>query len=664
MSNIYADSQAMYRRLGYCPIPAKGKRPSARGYNHAADLTDADYERMAAQHKADNIGLSPHGFIVLDVDAAQDHNRKNADGVATFDALQKELGPLPTTWTNTARGKDSKARHYLYRIPDQYQGCKADAKTGKPTPRFNSNDPGIDMICEGTRHILVYPSIHPQTGSQYRWYDPQGNECGAPALAELPTLPDKWLRHFLKPDIATVAKPRTNTPTVAINTTTGDMCKSVTTALGKYFSDPASKGSRHDTARDAMHKLARMNAEGHHGAIDAIERIHPYYISLVAQSRDGGEREAEAEWQRMCDGVQAQIDARPNTEDPCLTYRSGRRNTPTPNARATQNMSTPLTTVFTMSELMGMRFKPPTPLIPGIVVSGTILLVAPPKIGKSWMCLDLGYQLATGGRAFGSIPLTSRPVLYMALEDGPRRLRSRLETLGHTQPAPLLSFVTQTEDPEANLMHFMEKHKADKPTVILDTLGKVLALYPRENNEGAYEHDYRVLGGLQSRVMAYDGASLLMVHHNNKSRSGDFVDTVNGTNGIAGSADAIMKLDRKRGDNNGLLQVTSRDSSEGEYAMTFQDGLWTLDGDTIETAQLTAGEVKATMRSGTTLKTVLALVKQHPEGIRPYQIAEETTLTAQVASNYLQRLAKQNAIENVGRGVYRPFIPHESGEYT
>ena len=65
------------------------------------------------------------------------------------------------------------------------------------------------------------------------------------------------------------------------------------------------------------------------------------------------------------------------------------------------------------------------------------LLVGPPKKGKSWLVANIGLAVAAGGLALGVIPVTQRPVLYLALEDGHRRLQSRFRRiLGFGQPIP------------------------------------------------------------------------------------------------------------------------------------------------------------------------------------------------------------------------------------
>jgi RecA-family ATPase len=58
------------------------------------------------------------------------------------------------------------------------------------------------------------------------------------------------------------------------------------------------------------------------------------------------------------------------------------------------------------------------------VPEGCILLAGPPKVGKSWLTLGLGLSVASGGKALGRIDVTAGQVLYLALEDTPRRLKA------------------------------------------------------------------------------------------------------------------------------------------------------------------------------------------------------------------------------------------------
>ena len=121
--------------------------------------------------------------------------------------------------------------------------------------------------------------------------------------------------------------------------------------------------------------------------------------------------------------------------------------------------------------------------------------------------------------------------------------------------------------------------------MILDTLGKVKP--PKASYEDSYQADYRLGSRLKESIDDSPGSTLLVVHHSRKAESTDFVDAVSGTQGIAGSADFLLVLSRKRHDDEAVLAVTGRDIAEREYALKSDGGLWTLDGTSLADAAKT-----------------------------------------------------------------------------
>ena len=150
------------------------------------------------------------------------------------------------------------------------------------------------------------------------------------------------------------------------------------------------------------------------------------------------------------------------------------------------------------------------------------------------------------------------------------------------------------------------------------------------------------------------GATLLVVHHTRKSESADFVDSVSGTQGVAGSADFVLVLSRKRHENNALLSVTGRDIPEGEYALAGDQGLWQLDGDTLAAARQTAHTRRETGRLGDRALEVLAFVNGRKE-TRRADVAQALGLDPKRASETLSRLAETGRIRKAARGVYAPL---------
>jgi RecA-family ATPase len=79
---------------------------------------------------------------------------------------------------------------------------------------------------------------------------------------------------------------------------------------------------------------------------------------------------------------------------------------------------------FTAAELMAFEFPEARWAVPGIIPEGVTLLAGKPKQGKSWASLGISIAVATGGEALGKVRVERGEVLYLALEDNPRRLQS------------------------------------------------------------------------------------------------------------------------------------------------------------------------------------------------------------------------------------------------
>jgi hypothetical protein len=116
--------------------------------------------------------------------------------------------------------------------------------------------------------------------------------------------------------------------------------------------------------------------------------------------------------------------------------------------------------------------------------------------------------------------------------------------------------------------------------------------------------------------------ALAVLHHDRKATSHDFVDSVSGTNGIAGAADTVIVISRPRNEAEGLLKVTGRDVVEAEYAVTLEDGCWALMGDTLDAAAGIAATLRATANLSDRSAEVLRFVAKHPEGVRAAEVAQ------------------------------------------
>ncbi|MBW3091324.1 AAA family ATPase [Bifidobacterium miconisargentati] len=328
---------------------------------------------------------------------------------------------------------------------------------------------------------------------------------------------------------------------------------------------------------------------------------------------------------------------------------------------------------FSMAELIQQDFPPVEQVAEGIISAGLSILASAPKAGKSWLSLQLAVTAADGGRFLGSIPVSARPVMYLTLEDGPRRLLSRLKRMGYDkQTKKPVEFVTSAKDTDLMqvMRDFLNQHREEKPLIILDTLARFRMTLPVVKGETEYQADYRIAGSLQDLIAEYDGAALIVVHHVRKMGDSDFLQEISGSNGIAGAADSVLKLNRKRLESEGTVQITSRDAAEGEYKVAFDQntGLWSLDGDNLNDAADAAREYRETSGVGDMMQQVVQFVGKHPTGIsspagiRPYEVAEELPgFSSQTAAVYLKRAADAGRIRRTGRGLYLPNSTDQQG---
>lgn len=313
----------------------------------------------------------------------------------------------------------------------------------------------------------------------------------------------------------------------------------------------------------------------------------------------------------------------------------------------------PLDGAFSARHLMRRCFPPVEYVVPGVIPEGLTLLTAAPKIGKSWMVLLIALMVATGGEIFDSVPVQKRPVLYLALEDGPRRLQDRLRTLGASEDGePGLVFLTalQVSAPEA-IRAFLDRHAGERPLIILDTLGKVRGVY---TGNDAYQKDYGQMSALKELVDAHPGSSLIVVHHTKKAETVDFLDSVSGTQGLAGAADSILVIRRERHTGEAVLHVTSRDAAEGEYAMTFTDGVWSLDGPSLVDAAAAVERRKATSGLGDDMTRIVEELGKHPEGVRAGDLAQDLGMEPDTTGRYLRRAVDADRAVKLNRGLYGP----------
>lgn len=214
-----------------------------------------------------------------------------------------------------------------------------------------------------------------------------------------------------------------------------------------------------------------------------------------------------------------------------------------------------------MTELYDQSFQKRPPIIDGLILPGTYIFAGAPKLGKSFLMMQIAYHVATGTDMWG-YHVHKGTVLYLALEDDLRRLQERLFRMFGTECTDDLYLATRSDTLEGNLINQMEAFREDHPDtslIIIDTLQKVKE---QGNDKYSYANDYETIGKLKA-FTDFTGISLLIVHHTRKQQSDDHFEMISGTTAIHGAADGAFILHKdKRVGSEAILEISGRDQMD------------------------------------------------------------------------------------------------------
>ena len=438
-------------------------------------------------------------------------------------------------------------------------------------------------------------------------------------------------------------------------------CDYVTTMTARWASDTPNAGGHQWLLGQTVRLAAAMRA----GCITRVDAAAALKTLQARQVSTTGKEPTDDDWKRIrkhANDIAATMTAEKLAQELGDHHAADDLfDTTLPKANA-EPAEGSLVDIYTARALQHMLFEPLREFVPGLIVEGCGLIVGGPKLGKSWWTLALAAALADGRPVFGGIKTDPTPVLLLALEDGRRRIQDRLTNIlglfGDWSERLYLLHSIAPDHVGGLLTKFYREHPGG--LAIIDTLGKIRVSAPTTGN--VYADDYKFVGALKAIVDAYPGSGLLIVHHDRKAHAEDFVSGTSGSNGIAGAADSILALSRKRNSDQGALRVTGRDIVEGEYAMTTTDGVWQLVGKNLTSAAeaMHAGEDDDDRMSDRDRAAVEFVTGRATT--TPKELSEELDIKDTIAGNILARLWKAERIGKKERGVYTPAPPRETRE--
>ncbi len=310
---------------------------------------------------------------------------------------------------------------------------------------------------------------------------------------------------------------------------------------------------------------------------------------------------------------------------------------------------------FTGDWLLGQELPPQQWAVPGLIPEGLSLLAGKSKIGKSWMALGIAISVAAGGIALGEFRCPPGEVLYLALEDNAKRIQKRLRRIldGETCPTGLHFWLAAPtlDNGLAKKLHAWLAEHPDCRLVIIDTYVRVMP--EQKRNGSAYQQEAKAAEVLQKLADAHE-CSILLIHHQRKMAADDVVDTVSGTQGIAGTCDGILMMTRERAQADALLYVTGRETEEtGEYALKWdaRTATWTLAGSAKE------AKLGAERKQARDLLAELPGYKTPTEVARILNSRDNGSRSVDAMKHLLARMWQDGLIGNDGSGRYGVASP-------
>jgi len=311
----------------------------------------------------------------------------------------------------------------------------------------------------------------------------------------------------------------------------------------------------------------------------------------IVPRKNENEKQADSEVKKAVENYQALTTTqRRDFQNQVLNPKS----TPVEN-----DISDPVKTSWTVSELLAATFPEPKWAVPGLIPDGLTFLSGRPKVGKSWLALQLAHACGTGGYFLG-VKVEQHKVLFIAYEDSPRRLQSRIRA--HNIPASAqIRFETTWPKLSADglTLIYSEITMHGYDLIIIDTLTRALG--------GDDQMDLAlmssVIGNLQGMAINH-GISVVCNDHLRKPNGFESnpIDDIMGSTGKAAAIDCALGLYREQGRHGATLKIIGREVEERELALRW-DGLtrcWQNEGE--------AGDVRKDSFKGEVIEAIQGII--------------------------------------------------------
>lgn len=259
-----------------------------------------------------------------------------------------------------------------------------------------------------------------------------------------------------------------------------------------------------------------------------------------------------------------------------------------------------------------------------ILMEGTCILSAKPKLGKSWFSLGIGVAVAKGEDFLG-YKTRQCSVLYLDLETSEVLQKKRLKrALGSLEDddadidVPDNFYIdTETDSLENGFVEQIEAYLKEDPKiglVIIDVF-QIIRSAAKNTKETEYEHAYRDITPLNELAQKHHIAIILVCHDRKAVDPDDPFSNILGSTGLQGAATQMIVMYRRRKNDPIHISVKGK-TIDGlpELDVKLENGRWSLtdpiDSDALDKASANEEYINSDIR-----RAVVEIVA-HEEGWR------------------------------------------------
>ena len=212
------------------------------------------------------------------------------------------------------------------------------------------------------------------------------------------------------------------------------------------------------------------------------------------------------------------------------------------------------------ASLLALDIEPPRFIVAKFIPAGLHILAGSPKIGKSWLSLDLCQAVATGG-CLWDFQANQGDVLYLALEDSYNRLQNRLKQIeAEKLDISRLHMATASFGLQDGLLEQIHNFVTANPGTTLIAIDTLEHIRNGEQTSNLYACDYRDMNRLRE-ITSKHPLTLMLIHHTRKMYDPDPLNTISGSTGLIGAVDGVFVLEKsKRTGDKAKLTIANRDT--------------------------------------------------------------------------------------------------------